>query len=198
VFRATKSQVPAKKRTKDRGIDTDRVSNRGVPPTRWLKELIAWAKKAPDEIFEPNDKKDAYWSVAKEMGPYTTLKYRKAVMCEILRVLAGFESSWRWTEGVDKTNPTSNTPCTEETGCFQVSGNSMNFDQSLKDLVLKKVGTLDCKAFIPAMKSDHELALEYAARLLRFTVKHNGPVLRKEINPYLNKSAVAEFEKLLG
>src|SRR5205814_2333169 len=29
----------------------------------------------------------------------------------------------------------------------------------------------------------HDLAIEYTARLLRHTVRHNGPVKRKEINP---------------
>lgn len=196
-FKAARTEVPAKK-SHSRGIGDDRVSNRGVPPLKFLNELIAWAKKAPDEIFEPNDKRDIYWSVAAVLGPYRDLRHRKAVMCEVLRVLAGFESSWSFSEGIDVTNATSNTPCTEETGAFQVSGNSMNFDPSLRQLVIKRVGSDDCKKFIVAMKKDHELAFEYIARLLRYTVNHNGPVKRREIHPYCRQDAVAEFDAALG
>ena len=39
---------------------------------------------------------------------------------------------WKWQAGVDTTNPDSKTPCTEEAGIFQCSGNSMSFDPSLK------------------------------------------------------------------
>src|SRR5262249_26562895 len=75
---------------------------------------------------------------------------------------------------------------------------SMNFGQELKDLVRAKVGTLDGNAFQRAMKQDHELAIEYIARLLRRTIRHNGPVKRHEINGWLRRDAVAEFQALLG
>src|SRR5919112_1869436 len=94
------------------------VANRGVPPNRFLDELIDWAKQAPDEIFERNNTHDVYSSVASELGPYPDLLHRKAVMLEVLRVLGGFESSWDFNEGRDINNPTSNTPCTEEAGIF--------------------------------------------------------------------------------
>jgi hypothetical protein len=73
-------------------------------------------------------------------------------MLEIMRVLAGFESSWDWNAGVDTTNPTSTTPDTIETGAWQVSASSMAFGQELKDLVLNKVGSLDGNDFQRAMK----------------------------------------------
>jgi hypothetical protein len=118
-------------------------------------------------------------------------------MLEVMRVLAGFESSWDWNEGRDITNETSVTPETIEAGAWQVSANSMNFGQELKDLVRAKVGTLDGTAFQKAMKQNHPLAMEYIARLLRRTTAHNGPVARHEIDPWLRRDAVAEFQALL-
>jgi hypothetical protein len=42
-----------------------------------------------------------------------------------------------------------------------------------------------------------ELAMEYIARLLRRTVDHNGPVKRHEIDPWLRRDDVLEFQTLL-
>jgi hypothetical protein len=36
------------------------VLNRGVPPDRFLDELIAWGKTAPDDIFAQNPGKNRY------------------------------------------------------------------------------------------------------------------------------------------
>jgi len=115
----------------------------------------------------------------------------------VMRVLAGFESSWDWNAGVDVTNSTSVTPDTIEAGAWQVSANSMHFGEELKTLVLTKVGSLDGNDFQRAMKKDHPLAMEYVARLLRRTVNHHGPVKRHEIDPWLREDAVAEFRALL-
>jgi hypothetical protein len=52
----------------------------------------------------------------------------------------------------------------------------MGFGQELKQLVLSEVGSLNGNDFQRAMKQDHQLAMEYVARLLRRTVNHNGPV----------------------
>jgi hypothetical protein len=175
-----------------------RVANRGAPPDAFLDELVAWGKQAPDEIFVINASHDIYSSVFRELGPWEGIQHRRAVMLEVLRVLAGFESSWKWNEGRDTTNPTSVTPETIEAGAWQVSANSMNFGQELKDLVRARVGTLDGNAFQRAMKQDHKLAMEYIARLLRRTTKHNGPVKRREINEWLRRDAVAEFQALLS
>lgn len=174
------------------------VYTRGIPPDSFLDELVAWGKTAPGVIFERNEHKDIYGSVYKELGPYIGLTHRKAVMLEVLRVLAGFESSWRWTEGRDITNSTSGTPETEETGAFQVSCNATAFDPSLKQYVIDTLGSRDCRAFIRETKIDHVFAIEFAARLLRFTTHHNGPVLRKEINTWLSRDAVTEFETCLN
>jgi hypothetical protein len=173
------------------------VANRGVPQDAFLDELVAWGKRSPDEIFAPNPFSDIYSSVFNVLGPWEGIPHRRAVMLEVLRVLAGFESSWNWHEGADTTNPTSITPDTMEAGAWQVSANAMNFGQELKDLVLAKVGTLDGTAFQRAMKQDHPLAIEFIARLLRRTTHHNGPVLRHEIDPWLRQNAVAEFQALM-
>jgi hypothetical protein len=175
-----------------------KVLNRGVPPDDFLSQLVSWGKQAPDEIFAPNSNADIYSNIVGVLGPWQGLGHRRAVMLEVMRVLAGFESSWDWNAGVDTTNPTSVTPDTIEAGAWQVSANSMRFGQELKDLVLKKVGTLDGDDFQRAMKQDHQLAMEYIARLLRRTVDHNGPAKRHEIDPWLRRDAVAEFESLLG
>jgi len=174
------------------------VHDRKTPPDSFLNELIDWAIDAPDEIFQPNQADDVYSSVVADLGPWESLTHRKAAMLEVLRVLGGFESSWRWNEGVDVTNPDSNTPCTEEAGIFQCSGNSMSFDGSLKNLLMQAAGKTDCETFKTETKSNHEFAIDYCARLLRFTVNHHGPVKRKEINPWLRRDAVAEFEGFLS
>ena len=174
-----------------------KVANRGVPPDSFLDERVAWGRQAPDEIFAPNPNDDVYSSVVGTLGPWQGLPHRRAAMLEVMRVLAGFESSWKWTEGRDTTNPTSVTPDTIEAGAWQVSANSMNFGQELKDLVMAQVGTLDGTEFQKAMKENHPLAMEYIARLLRRTTHHNGPVLRHEIDPWLHRNAVAEFQALL-
>jgi hypothetical protein len=175
-----------------------KVLNRGIPPNDFLDQLVAWGKAAPDEIFAPNTHDDVYSSVRSSLGPWEGIAHRRAVMLEVLRVLAGFESSWDWNEGRDTHNPTSVTPETIEAGAWQVSANSMSFGKDLKDLVLARVGTLDGNAFQKAMKQDHPLAMEYIARLLRRTTKHNGPVHRHEIDEWLRRDAVDEFRALLG
>jgi hypothetical protein len=173
------------------------VANRGIVPDDFLDQLVTWGSRSPDEIFAPNPFSDIYSSVFNSLGPWEGIPHRRAVMLEVLRVLAGFESSWNWDEGADTTNPTSITPDTMEAGAWQVSANAMDFGQELKDLVLAKVGTLDGNAFQRAMKQNHLLAIEFIARLLRRTTQHNGPVLRHEIDPWLRRDAVAEFQALM-
>jgi hypothetical protein len=173
------------------------VLNRGVPSDAFLDELIAWGRDAADEIFEPNELSDVYSSVMNTLGPWQAPPHRRAVMLEVMRVLAGFESSWHWNEGRDTTNASSVTADTIEAGAWQVSANSMNFGPELKTLIRREVGTLDGNAFQDAMKTNHPLAMEYIARLLRRTTHHNGPVLRHEIDPWLRRDAVAEFQALM-
>jgi hypothetical protein len=175
------------------------VSGRGIPPDSFLNELVDWGLGAPDEIFAPNDKPDIYGSVKAELGPWNGALHRKAVMLEALRVLAGFESSWHWGEGVDTTNQTSMTHLAgQETGIFQVSYDSMGFDPSLGDCVRRYCDVTEVQVFIDAMKQNHSFALEYCARLLRFSIAWDGPIKRHEMQPSLSRAAVAEFEGFLA
>ncbi|MFL6757534.1 MAG: hypothetical protein ACJ8EG_08170 [Sphingomicrobium sp.] len=82
------------------------VKNRGKAPDAFLDELIAWGKDAPEEIFAPNQVHDVYSSVRSTLGPWRDNQHRRAVMLEVMRVLAGFESSWKWNAGRDGSNPT--------------------------------------------------------------------------------------------
>jgi hypothetical protein len=178
--------------------------NGSRPPIRFLEELVAWARSAADEIFAPNASfhDDIYDSVSHQLGPCEGIATRRAVMLEVLRVLAGIESTWNWNDGVDKSKRKRPTAENSEAGAWQVSADSMIWGKELKDLVQKALardggGSLDANAFQRVMKKDHQLAIEYAARLLRHTTKHHGPVKRHEIHPWLSKDAVAEFQELV-
>ncbi|MFJ3153079.1 hypothetical protein ACIPIX_02910 [Pseudomonas protegens] len=173
------------------------VKDRGAPPDSFLDQLVAWGKNADPAIFAPNERNDIYSKSYAALGPWTSPLHRKAVMLEVLRVLAGFESSWNWNEGIDTTNEESATPCTEEAGILQCSGNSMHFDPSLRDLLLSVAGDDSCRTFITTSKTNHSFAIEYCARLLRFTTEHHGPVRDNKINRFLSREAVAEFLTLL-
>lgn len=177
------------------------VKNRGVPPDSFLRELVEWARTAHDGLFQQNANADVYLSVRPVLGPFEGLLHRKATMLEVLRVLGGFESSWNWNEGVDVTNKTSVTPETIEAGLWQVSMNALAFGEDLKELTKGKIGSAaysQGRKFQKAMKADHPFAIEFIVRLLRHTTKHNGPVKRHEIDPWLRVEAVDEFQRLLA
>lgn len=190
-----------------------KVFNRGVPPDAFLRELVGWARQAPDEIFAPNDNPgDIYAAITPELGSFgaDNLPARKAAMLEVMRVLAGFESSWDWNEGVDTTRVAADTDENAEAGAWQVSADSLAFGADLKALVRARVGNPTGVAFQRAMKSDHALAMEYVARLMRHTTRHNGPLYRDRskikaalrgpehsIYPWLRRSSAAEFEQML-
>lgn len=177
------------------------VSNRGRPPVEFLSTLIDWAKSASPEIFSQfyRGKETEIYENLFKRRPELVGKDRKALMCEVLRVMAGFESSWRWNEGRDITNSTSNKPETEEAGVLQVSGNSMYFSADLVDCFMRHggKGRNDYLTFRRLMKEKSDFAFEYTARLLRFTIRHHGPVKRGEIFPWISPDAVDEFEKAL-
>lgn len=177
-----------------------RVANRGVPPDAFLDELVTWTKAAPDEIFAPNNEEgDIYTKIRPILGPWTSLLHRRAAFCELARVHAGFESTWNWNEGVDKTNRTSMTNKTgEETGIFQMSYDSINIHNSYMRNFAINHGIDKVENFIPTMKSDHKLALEYYARLIRVNFRWAGPLVRGEVLPWLSRASVAEFQSLLS
>ncbi len=183
------------------------VKGRGMPPVSFLDELVVWGRTAPDEIFVPNaDPQDVYGRLKPLLGPWRSMLHRRAAMCELLRVLAGFESSWRWTCGVDTTNARSQRLITaQETGVFQVSWDSLGLDlagpdqvDDLHQCVMRYCGTLGVKTFIDKMKTDHAFALEYAARLLRNSYFWDGPITRHEIDSSLSREAVEELMGLLS
>lgn len=179
-FKATKQQV-------------DKV---GIPPDSFLDELIAWGRAAPDEIFaadDPENAKDVYASLEKQLGPWQGPLHRRAAMLEVMRVLAGFESSWNWNEGVIDLNNSNS-----DAGAWQVTAQSMNFGPELKSLVSTRVGTVDPVAFQRATKTDHPFAMEYVARVLRRTIGHFGPLSRHQVDAWLRRDAVDEFQALIG
>ncbi len=186
------------------------VHNRGIAPDSFLDELVNWGRTAPNDIFVRNGNADVCTSVYRVLGPYGAgyrpdlHSYRRGVMLEVLRVLAGYESSWHWDQGsdaaADRRAARLNKPRSAvelETGAWQVSANSIHWGPELRELVLRKVGSVEAADFQQAMKNDHPLAMEYIARLLRRTVRANGPVLRHEIDHWVRKDAVREFEYLM-
>ncbi len=178
------------------------VGNRGEPSTEFLVKLVQWARNAPREIFHRKDDpkppdRDIYSIVKPILGPWRGDRHRIAVGMEVLRVLAGRESSWKLSEGEDKHNPEEIDDETMSAGMFQNSYNSRHFGQDLKDLLASK-GITNGKEFREAMMTDFDLGCEYTMRLLRHTHRHHGPVKRGEIDEFLKADAVAEFEAHLA
>lgn len=181
-----------------------KVHNRGIPSDSFLMTLVTWAKTAPDEIFAPNsNQSDIYTLIAPVLGNATSprwdsLLHRRAALMEAIRVHAGFESSWKWQEGVDVTNPNSMADIEgQETGILQVSFNSSRLGNGALKEFVKSHGIETAQKFIPAMKENHPLALEYYARLVRINILWAGPLKRKEILPWLRKDAMQEFQSML-
>ena len=184
-----------------------KVKNRGSAPDSVLKEFVEWMRVAPDDISAPRKNinpggadPDVFAQILYPMfGPWENLIHRKAAFLELMRVHAGFESSWNWKEGVDTTNWTSMTHKEgQETGLFQVSFDSTRIHDHymLPFAEAHGVGTAD--TFIPAMKKDHPLCMEYYCRLVRVNFRWAGPLLRHEVEQYMHKDAVEEFRVLLG
>ena len=177
-----------------------KVHNRGVPPERVVRDIISFVKSAPDAVFAVNDKYDVYSLVRPVLGPYESLKHRRAVMADVLIVLAGWESTWNYKQDRDMSaNNTS--ACTEEAGIYQTSGDSSYFGADLKLLQNQKcsgwAGKTMCNKFIVCTKNDIGFAHEYTARLLRHTTKHHGPLLRGDVSKGLSKACVKEIEGVL-
>jgi hypothetical protein len=187
------------------------VYNRGSAPDSFIEELSAWGKIAPDEIFAPNDVAVEIYTVIKsrlatKIGSdatgapiyhWSTLGERKDALLEVMRVHAGLESSWNWNEGVDVTNASSVANKTgQETGIFQVSFDSELIDHSFMSDFAKANGIADVDSFITKMKSNHALAMEYYARLVRISISWAGPLIRNGNNsifPWINRDSAQEL-----
>lgn len=192
-----------------------KVFNRGTPPQSFINELVVWAKSAPDEIFAPNQHADIFDKVRDALGPWDGIVHRKAVMLEVMRVLAGFESSWKWTEGADTSKGVGNTAENAEAGAWQMSYDARRTSPALT-VLLSAADIHDGTGFQRAMKANHLLAMEAEARLLRDNTKHNGPLYKgderkrtwpnrpnlwraeESIYPWLSREAVAEFQAMLA
>ena len=193
-----------------------KVHNRGIPPGSFIETLVYAIRKLPDNVFGTDYRsktEDDIYSWLHKHGIISELVNkdivrRRAIMCEVLRVLGGFESSWDWKEGRDVTNASSNKPETTEAGIFQCSANSINFDASLVACfnwyayVYEKPEWVDMKksgfSFQWMSKNVPGYAIEHCTRLLRFTIRHHGPILRGEIFPWISLDGIREFESLLS
>ena len=175
------------------------VPNQGVPPDDFLVALVKFGRSAPDELFVENPNRDIYVAIGSALGPLTDLAKRKAAGLEALRVLGAEESDWNWNEGVDKTNKTSMSHIEgQETGIFQVSADSMALDPSLREFIVSELDNDKPQSFIDGMKQNHELAIEYAWRLLRVSTRWDGPINRGVLTKHLWKPAFEEFAELLS
>lgn len=188
------------------------VHDRGVARDAFLRELVEWARSADEAIFAPTPHPDIYSKIKPELGPWESLIHRKAAMLEVMRVLAGFESSWDWTEGVDTSRLGDDTPENSEAGAWQVSYDARHLAVELADF-LRARGITNGIQFQRTTKFNHLFAMEFVARLLRVNTKHNGPLYKgaerarirrslrgaeHSIYPWLRRDAVAEFQRLLG
>ncbi len=176
------------------------ILNRGSISAADLSELITIIRHMPDEVFTKNNRADIYSLVAPKLGPWKSLAHRKAAMAETLITLGAYESSWNWKEGIDRANPSSaKNKCNEEAGVFQTSANSMDLDPSLPALFDKHcgnyIGKTKCEKFIVCSKLDHGYVVEHTARLLRFTTRHHGPLIRKQdVYAHLSPACMAYIE----
>lgn len=180
-----------------------RVGDQGVPPTAFLLTITEWARNEDDSVFAPNpNPADIYAKIANALGPWESLPHRRAVMLEVMRCHAGFESSWRWREGVDTTNARSMANLTgQETGIFQVSFDSVFLGDRAMEAFANRNGIETAEKFIVEMKANHTLALSYYARLIRVNIQWAGPLKRDEgrdsVSAHVSRDAVAEFQALL-
>lgn len=171
------------------------VGAAGSPPNAFLDELLAIMKPLPNVLFEPNPHRDLYSLLALVLGPWTSTTHRKAAMAEALVCDGGFESDWNWKESVDTTNAHSMAnPIGQETGLWQVSADSMGLDPSLRAFIIEKLGSDNPLTFIPAMKENHALAVEYTIRLFRVSTRWSGPCNRGMVADAVSRDAVNEWQ----
>lgn len=194
-----------------------RVGDQGVPPDSFLDAIVTWTKAEEDSVFAPNpNPADIYAKMAPVLAnkvdvdaegdpiyDWGGLTRRKAVILEVMRVHAGFESSWRWREGVDTTNARSMANLSgQETGIFQVSFDSIFLGDRAMEAFADRNGIETAEKFIVEMKANHTLALSYYARLIRVNIQWAGPLKRDEgrdsVSAHVSRDAVKEFVQLLS
>lgn len=179
--------------------------SRDIPPDAFLYQLVEWARNAPAIIFATNNEPhDVFSSVFHAVGPWDGVigtlewfRHRRAAMCEVMRVLGAFESTWNWNEGKDQASHSENDAETMSAGLWQISYNSRHFGADLREM-LANHGVKDGVDFQHVMKNNHPFCMEYSARLFRHMTKHNGPLLRHEVDGQISRSAVNEFKELLA
>ena len=182
------------------GPITNHVAGQGRAPDAFLTELLAWGSKMLMEIYAPNG---ANWDIFNRLYGILGLEHRRAALLELMRVLAGFESSWNWNEGVDTTNKLSMENINgQETGAWQVSFDSlglqdMGSNNNLRACVVAHCRVVSVDAVLVNMKINHVFAMEYAARLLRNSFRWDGPVLRHEVDQWLSRDSVDQIRGLL-
>lgn len=181
--------------------------NIGRPSEVFLEILVAWGRDMPRALFVRNSEYDIYSHVKSRLGPWRGNLHRRAVMLEVLRVLAGFESRWNWSYGQGCSCSVGVTDCAQKAGIFQCSAESMTADQSLRNLLRATTGSDDCRSFQTASKRNRTFALNYCAQLLRFTVDHHESIRGSDtqsqrsnsdkIIEFLSKDSVDEFIELI-
>ena len=178
-----------------------KIANRGAPKLAVVKDIIEAVRETPESVFAVNNAADIYGSVANEMGPYRSLKHRAAVMAQVMIVQSGFESSWKYGEARDLS--ASNTAaCTEEAGLYQTSGNMNTFNATAKSVLIpfqaKYCKSTTCDEFRRCTKEPVKAFTHgHFMRAARITTRHWGPMVRKEINPWLKRECVKQIEALL-
>jgi len=168
-----------------------------APPDSFLEVLVNWAKGESADVFAPNNAFDIYALMDSALGPYSSPLHRRAVMCEVLRVLPGDESDWHWNEGRD-TTAGPQTPEQMEAGAFQVSYDSRRLGSDLQTFLADN-GINNAEDFQQKIKASPTLDLAYTARLLREPYRRwDGPINRGWIAAQVSREAVDAFQALLA
>lgn len=178
-----------------------KVYNRGTIPLSMVQDVVAALRETPESVFATNNNFDIYSSVSDKLGPYTSLKNRAAVLGNVMLVESGFESTWKYDAGRDM-SAKNTSACSAEAGLYQTSGNMNTFNNDAASVLVpfqaKYCKSTTCDEFQRCTKEPVKSFVHgHFIRASRITVRHWGPILRKEINPWLKKECVAQIEKLL-
>lgn len=165
----------------------------------FLNDVLAVVRTLPDALFEPNAAKDIYSLLAPVLGPWSSTAHRRAALCDALIMDAGFESDWNFAESWDTTNPDERANDIQKScGAWQISADSMSLDPGLRAFIVSRLGSDHVAAFIPAMRSDKALQVEYAIRLFRVSTRWAGPCNRGWVADGVSRDAVTEWQMALS